>query len=176
MATLALLHTLSAGRRRARARGRLRVVEGGPPAETLGAHPELGPLATAVHDKFEAARVTVVLSDGDDPATGVVAACVGAPGLLGYRVPMVSAPVTGVLSPGEAAAIGLGGGARAKPWAFAQLPIAGEDGPLGELTLAARREDAFSPRELRLLERIAREEAPEFDRRRHALIPREIAE
>jgi hypothetical protein len=168
-----VLHLLAAARRREDARTRLRVVPAPAGADVLGPHPELGRLAATVQDTLAAEQVTVVVSDDAEPGTGVVAACVGAPGLLGNRVRVLAEPVSGFLTPGEAGALGLAG---EEPWAFAHLPIAGPLEPLGAVTVASRRPGAFGRRELRTLERLAREQAPEFDRRRHALIPRAIAD
>ena len=127
---------------------------------------DLGRLAAAVHDTLQIERVAVVVSDRDDPRTGVVAACLGVPGLLGNRVPVLSQPAAGLLGPGEVADLGLGDDAPdEEPWAFAQLPIMGTREPLGALTVASRRGREFDGAELRALERLAREEVPRFDRR-----------
>jgi hypothetical protein len=182
------LHLLAAARRREAAlRGarpaapgapaqRLRVAARRAAARTLREHPDLGRLAVAVHDTLEAERVAVVISDADEPGTGVVAACFGVTGMLGNRVPVVAEPATGLLSADEVAELGLGDGdPDEEPWAVAQLPIAGADELLGALAVASRRERVFDASDLRLLERLAREGAPRFDRRHKAMIPRAMA-
>jgi hypothetical protein len=183
------LHLLAAARRReaalrgarpaaagAHAPQRLRVAARRAAARTLREHPDLGRLAVAVHDTLEAERVAVVISDADEPGTGVVAACFGVTGMLGSRVPVVAEPATGLLSADEVAELGLGDGdPDEEPWAVAQLPIAGADELLGALAVASRRERVFDASDLRLLERLAREGAPRFDRRHKAMIPRAMA-
>ena len=183
------LHLLAAARRREAAlRGarpaapgapaprRLPVAKRLPAARTLREHPDLGRLAVTVHDTLEAERVAVVLSDADAPGTGVVAACFGVRGMLGSRVPVLAEPATGLLSADEVAELGLGDGdPDDEPWAVAQLPIAGGDELLGALAVASRRKREFDASDLRVLERLAREGAPRFDRRRKAMIPRAMA-
>jgi hypothetical protein len=147
-------------------------------ARTLVAHPDLGRLAATVHDTLEVERVAVVVSDADEPGTGVVAACFGVPGLLGNRVPVLDEPATGLLYASDVAALGIGDGdgePDEEPWAVAQLPITGRNQLLGALTVASRREREFSDYDLRVLERLAREGAPQFDRRRRAQVPKAIA-
>jgi hypothetical protein len=168
-----VLHLLVAARRCEEARGRLRAVPDPPAAAVLGAHAGLGRLVATVQDTLAAEQVTVVVTDDAEPGTGVVAACVGAPGLLGNRVRVLPEPVSAFLTAGEAAALGLAG---QEPWAFVHLPIPGPLEPAGALTVAARRAGVFGRGDLRMLERLAREGAPEFDRRRHALIPRALVE
>jgi GAF domain len=185
-----VLHLLGAARRREKAMTptapaaprprRLRRPQGmtrrAPTTMVLGADPDLGRLAAAVHDTLDVKRVAVVVTDADKPGTGVVAACLGVPGLLGNRLPLVAEPATGLLTSGEVADLGFGDSDHGEePWAFAQLPITGTDDVLGAVTVASQRDREFDDADLRVLERLAREQAPRFDRRSHALLPRAIA-
>jgi hypothetical protein len=146
------------------------------PVEMLPAHVPLGRLAVELRDSFDVEQVSVVVSDPEDPGIGVVGACLGAPGLLGSRIPVVTEPTTGLLNAAEAAALGLGeDGEDDAPWTYAHVPIPGADGLLGAVTVATRRSREFRERDLVALERVARQRTPQFDRRRHSLLPRAIA-
>ena len=184
-----VLHLLAASKRREEATvlpesapanrrrfQRARIVAPPQAAAMPEAHPDLGRLATTVGDTLDVERVAIVLSDVDEPGTGVVAACYGVPRLLGHRVPVLSEPATGLLTAAELAELGLrDGDPDEELWAVAQLPITGTDELLGALAVASRSEREFTGDDLCVLERLAREGAPQFDRRRHALIPRVMA-
>jgi hypothetical protein len=147
------------------------------PVEMLPAHVPLGRLAVELRDSLDVERVSVVVSDPRVPGTGVVGACLGAPGLLGSRIPVVDEAATGLLNASEATAVGLGDGHEdGAPWTYAHVPIAGTDDELlGAVTVATRRFRQFGERDLRTVERVARERAPQFDRRRFAILPRATA-
>jgi hypothetical protein len=144
-------------------RGRMRWAA---PVDMLPEHEELGEVAAHIRHMLGVERVSVVLAgDSDD---GLVAACVNAPGLLGARVPVEPRASTGLLSSDEAAAMGLVGetpGGAA--WTYAHVPLNGPDGVTGAVNVAARRVLAFTSGEMKLIERLARRGAPQFERRRH---------
>ena len=128
-------------------------------------HAALARVAAEVCETLQAERVAVVLSDPDEPHTGVIRACLGAPGLLGSRVPVEPTPATGVLGAPDAPTLGLAQPAESEAWTYAHVPIAGPDDVLGTVT-AARRSRAFAQADLALIEHVARRGARPFDRRR----------
>jgi hypothetical protein len=135
------------------------------PVDMLPEHEELGHVAAHIRDMLGVERVSMILAEGSDG--GLVAACINAPGLLGERVPVEPKPATGLLSSDEAAAMGLigetPGGAS---WTYAYVPLYGPDGVTGAVNVAARRMLAFTSGEMKLMERLARRGAPQFERRR----------
>jgi GAF domain-containing protein len=137
-----------------------------PTAETLPAQGFLGRFADDLADLLAVDRVTVAMTDPARPDTGVIAACLGAPGVLGRHVPLPTEPATGYKSADEAVALGLGEDGRELPWSYAHVPIAASGELLGAVTVVSRRPRAFSERELVGVERLARRRVPEFDRRR----------
>jgi GAF domain-containing protein len=123
-------------------------------------------LAAELRWALGAERVTVVLADPYEPAGGRVRACAGAPGLVGRRVRMATTPRTGVVRPAEAAGFGLAD-ADACPaaWTFAHVPLDGDGRLVGAIT-AASRSRTFTDDDLTVIERVARNRARPFDRRR----------
>ena len=136
------------------------------PVDMLPDHEELAQVAAQVRQILGVERVSVILADDD--RSGHVAACVNAPGLVGARVPVEPKRATGMLDGDEAAALGLigetPGGAS---WTYAHVPLHGPDGVTGAISVAARRVLAFTSGEMKLIERLARRGAPEFERRRN---------
>jgi hypothetical protein len=155
-----VLSLLAAAKRGDEALGR-----SGPSVEVLRDREPLGRIAADVHHLLGAERVTVIVGEGEHRESGLVAACFGAPGLLGARIPVAAETSAGVLHPEEAAALGLAGGTS---WSFAHIPLDGPEGVSGAITVATRRPNAFTPGELGRIERLARRGAPEFERRRFA--------
>jgi hypothetical protein len=149
--------------------------EPGSPVQVLPTHVPLAGVAVAVRDQLGAERVTVVVSDPGEPQTGLVCACLGAPGQLGRRVPVETSPATMVLDPVEAAALGLPADPAELPWTLAHLPLSGPSGLLGAVTVAGRRPRAYTEGEVGSIERLARHGARHFDRRRHRRTPRTTA-
>jgi signal transduction protein with GAF and PtsI domain len=134
--------------------------------EALPAHGALGRLVADVRSALDVDRVTVVVSDPAEPASGLVGACIGARGLVGSRVHVEAEPVTGTLSAAQAAVLGLAAETDDDgPWTYAYVPIAGGDEVLGAVTVASRRARAFTQRELTSIECLARRGAGQFDRR-----------
>ena len=136
------------------------------PVETLPGHEPLGLVAAQLRDLLCVERVSIVVADPDRPGIGRVGACVGAPGLLGERVPVESAAATAVLGAEEAAVLGLTGASAGKAsWTFAHVPL---DGPGGAAAPHRGR-----PPDPRLQQRRAAVDrahrargAPHFERRR----------
>ena len=139
-----------------------------PTARALPGHLPLAAVATAVHERLGAERIAVVVSDPDDPASGTVCAALGAPELLGSRVLVETAPAVGLLQPPQAEALGLAvaPGGDDSPWAFAHVPLIGSAAVSGAVTVAARRPVAFGEHDIDAIERLARDGARHFDRRR----------
>jgi hypothetical protein len=133
--------------------------------ETLPDHDVLGRVAAEVCAALQAERVSVVLSDPNKPTTGVIRACVGAPGLLGSRVLVEATPAVGALGASEAPILGLARQARSEAWTYAHVPIAGPREVVGAVT-AASRSRTFAEADLALIERVARRGGRPFDRRR----------
>lgn len=127
----------------------------------------LGRVAAEVREALGAERVAVVLSDPDEPTTGVVGACLGAPGLLGSRVPVGPTRATGVLQAQQASVLGLPRELGSDAWRFAHVPIAGTGNVIGAVT-AASRSHTFAQADLRLIEHVARGGSGLFDRRARA--------
>jgi hypothetical protein len=143
------------------------------PVEALPGHGFLGRLAADLAEMLCVERVTVAIADPDHADAGIVAACVGAPGVLGRHAPLPTERATGVKSAAEAAALGLGAdGDHELPWSYAHVPIAGTCEVLGAVTVVSRRARAFTEQDLIFVERIARRRVPEFDRRRRGRVPR----
>ena len=138
-----------------------------PSPEALPNHGFLARLAGDVAEMLRVERVTVAIADPEHADTGIVAACLGAPGTLGMRLPLPTACVTGVKSAAEAATLGLGEDEeRELPWSFAHVPIAGfSEESLGAVTVVSRRARAFTEQDLLSIEKLARRRVPEFDRR-----------
>jgi len=81
--------------------------------------------------------------------------------------PVEEAPATRILSRAEAAALGFGpAGEQETPWALAHVPIARYGEVLGAVVVASHRPRTFTERELSFIERLARRDARDFDRRR----------
>jgi hypothetical protein len=139
-----------------------------PTARALPGHQPLAHVATAVHERLGAERITVVVSDPDDPASGTVCATLGAPELLGSRVPVEKAVSVGLLQSPQAEALGLAVAPDPddSPWAFAHVPLTGTAAVAGAVTVAARRAVAFGEHDIDAIERLARDGARHFDRRR----------
>ena len=137
------------------------------PVETLAGHETLGLLATDLRDELGAERVAVIAADPDRADEWRVAACTGAPGLLGSRLPVAARRASRTIGPEEASALGLPGDAS---WTYAHVPLTGTSGTSGAVMVATRRELPFSPAELTRIERLARTRAPEFERRRRARV------
>ena len=135
--------------------------------EALPGRGFLGRLAADLAEMLRVDRVTVAVADLGRADVGVVAACVGAPGVLGTHVPLRAERATGFKSAAEAASLGLGEDDEPElPWSFAQVPIAGTSELLGTVTVVSRRARCFTEQELIFIERITRRRVPEFDRRR----------
>jgi hypothetical protein len=136
--------------------------------ETPPSSASLGPIATAVGDELDAECVIVVVTVPGDPGVGVVRASLGAPALLGSRVPVNGVPATGALDPEEAATLGLLSDREGDlPWTFAHVPIAGaHDEVVGTVTVASRRSQPFADEDVRFIERVASRGASRFARRR----------
>jgi hypothetical protein len=135
--------------------------------ETLPGHGFLGRLVGDLAEMLRLDRVAVVVADPGRSDVGVVAACVGAPGMLGTHIPLCAVSVAGFKSAVEAAHLGLGGGVEPElPWSFARVPIAGTTELLGTVTVVSRWARCFTEQDLIFIERIARRRVPEFDRRR----------
>jgi hypothetical protein len=170
MVAVVVLAMLTAGKRADEAMAREPLPAG--PIEILPAHAALGHVAAEVRDALAVERVTVIVADPEEPHTGVVGACLGAPGLLGLRVPVEDKAATGVLGPAEAVVLGLTGDAGADDsWTFAHVPLDCAGWRRGAVAVAARRLLAFSTGEMNAIERLARRGAPDFDRRRRARTP-----
>lgn len=133
--------------------------------DALGEHAALGRIAADVHALLGAERVTVIVAAGTRHDCGLVSACIGAPGLLGARVPLPAETATGVLDPESAGALGLPPGAS---WSFANLPLDGPEGVVGAIGVATRRPTAFTRAELERIVQLARRGAPAFERRYRA--------
>jgi hypothetical protein len=121
--------------------------------EMLPDEEALGQLVGEVAIALGAERVVVMIADAGEPSTGVVAACLGTPGLVGRRVPMPTEPATGVV----------------EDWNFAQIPLHGRVAAAGAVAVAALEPRSFTPRDLGFVEQLARSQLRRFDRRR---IPR----
>ncbi len=133
--------------------------------DVLPGHEELGDLADRIRHMLGVEQICVVV--GDEHASGLVAACIDAPGRLGARTPVGRRAVTGLLDRDEAAAYGLHGETPGgASWSYAHVPLHGPDGLTGAIDVAARRVLPFSSGELRLIERLARRGTPRFERRR----------
>jgi hypothetical protein len=115
-----------------------------------------GQFAGEVAIELGAERVIVVIGDPAEPSTGVVAACLGTPGLVGRRLPMPSEPAHGVV----------------QDWQFAQIPLKGMAERAGAVAVASPGRRSFTDRELGFVERLARSQLAQFDRRR---VPRKPA-
>lgn len=137
------------------------------PVEMLPGADSLGRLAAELRDTLRADRVAVIVAEPDRGEEWHVAACVGAPGLLGSRLPVAARPTTQTIGPDEASALGLTGNAC---WTYAHVPMTGPSGTAGAVMVASRREIPFSAGEMRLIERLARMGAPEFERRRRTRV------
>jgi hypothetical protein len=135
--------------------------------EAFPDHAALGRVAAEICDVLQAERVSVVLTDPAEPSTGVVRACLGAPGVLGSRVPVEPRSATGVLGATEASVLGLAPEAGSPAWQFAHVPIAEMGDVVGAVT-AASRSRTFAEADLTLIEHVARGGARPFDRRRIA--------
>jgi hypothetical protein len=134
------------------------------PLEALPGHGFLGLLAVDLREALRVDRVTVVVADPAACGGGIVAACLGAPGMLGRHVPLLEEPATGYKSPAEAAALGLAGeGERELPWSFAYVPIAPAGQPIGAVTLVSRRARIFTDRDLSFVQRLASRRAAQFE-------------
>jgi hypothetical protein len=144
-----------------------------PSPEALPNQGFLARLAGDVAEMLRVDRVTVAIPDPEHADTGIVAACLGAPGMLGMRLPLPTTSATGVKSAAEVAALGLGEDEdRELPWSFAHVPIAGfAEESLGAVTVVSRRARAFSEQDLLFIEKLARRRVPEFDRRRGRRTP-----
>lgn len=137
------------------------------PLVLLPGDAHLGRLATELQHGLDVERVAVLVSDLGESAFGQVRACLGTPGLLGCLLPVEEAPATRILSRAEAAALGFGpAGEQETPWALAHVPIARYGEVLGAVVVASHRPRTFTERELSFIERLARRDAREFDRRR----------
>lgn len=138
------------------------------PVEVLDDDDGFGRLAAQVRDRLAVERVTVIVAEDSSADMGIVAACLGAPGQLGQRIPLVDTPSTGLLTPDEAAALSLTGATPGgASWSYAHVPLDGPDGVRGAVMVAARRVLAFSSGEMTQIERLARRGAPRFERRGH---------
>jgi hypothetical protein len=134
--------------------------------DALRADRSLADVARQVHWALGAERVTVVLAESHEPATGKVGACVGAPGLVGSRVRVGAARGTGVVRPVDALGLGLAGGdVCPAAWTFAHVPLSGNGHLVGAVT-AASRSRTFTDEDLAVIERVARNRGRPFDRRR----------
>jgi GAF domain-containing protein len=141
----------------------------------LPAELSLDRVVAQVHRAFEADHVTVVVADPEEPAMGRIEACLGAPSLVGRRIPVERTPATGVVGAPQAERLGLAPERQAgKPWRFAHVPIAGEGETLGTVTVA-RRSRAFDGRDLEFIEHLARSGAHQFDRRSSPREPERVA-
>jgi hypothetical protein len=125
-----------------------------------------GPIASAVGEELGAECVIVVVTVPGDPGIGVVRTSLGAPALLGSRVPVHGVASAGVLDPEEAAVLGLVGDGEADvPWTFAHVPIAGaHDDVVGTVTVASRRSRPFTEEDISFIERVAGRGASRFAR------------
>jgi hypothetical protein len=137
------------------------------PVEVLPGADALGRLAAELRDTLRADRVAVIVADFDRGEEWRVAACAGAPGLLGSRLPVAARPTTRTIGPDEASALGLPGDGC---WSYAHVPMTGSSGTAGAVMVASRREIPYSQGEMRLIERLARSGVPEFERRRRARV------
>jgi hypothetical protein len=138
-----------------------------PAVETLPGHEPLDLLTAELRDAFGAERIAVIAADPDRAGEWRVAACTGAPGLLGSRLPIAARRTSRTIGPEEASALGLPGDGW---WTYAHVPLTGVTGTAGAVMVATRRRLPFSPAELTLIERLARTRAPEFERRRQARV------
>jgi hypothetical protein len=146
-------------------RGRVRWAT---PVEILPDHEMLGGVAAEVRAVLGVEQVTVALADGQYRDTGIVGACINAPGLLGERVPIEAMADTGFLPPEEAEDLGLTGDTPGgASWTYAHVPLHGPAGVSGAVTVTARRMLPFTTGEIRQIERVARRGAPQFERRRN---------
>jgi hypothetical protein len=123
--------------------------------EVLREDEALGQFAGEVAIALGAERVVVMIGDRAEPSTGVVAACLGAPGLVGRRGPMPTEPASGVV----------------QDWNFAQIPLDGVVEAAGAVSVATPGPRSFTDRDLGLVERLARSQVPLFDRRRAPRAP-----
>ena len=144
-----------------------------PSPEALPNHGFMARLAGDVAEMLRAERVTVAIADPDHADEGIVAACLGAPGTLGMRLPLPTERATGFKSAAEAATLGLGEDEEhSLPWSFAHVPIAGlSEESLGAVTVVSRRTRAFNEQDLLSIEKLARRRVPEFDRRQGRRTP-----
>src|SRR4051794_20981415 len=78
-----------------------------PPAEVLPGHEALASLAEELRDALRAERVAVIVADVDRIDGWRVAACIGAPGLLGSRLPVAERRASRTIGAEEAGALGL---------------------------------------------------------------------
>jgi hypothetical protein len=124
--------------------------------EMLPGDTGLGQFTGEVAIELGAERVIVVIGNPAEPSTGVVAACLGTPGLVGQRVPMPTERATGV----------------AQDWHFAQIPLKGMAEAAGAVAVASPGRRSFTDGDLGLVERLARSQLAQFDRRR---VPRSPA-
>jgi hypothetical protein len=122
----------------------------GGPIEMLPDDEGLGQFAGEVAIELGAERVVVVIGDPAEPSTGVVAACLGTPGMVGRRVPMPTEPAMGA----------------AQDWNFAQIPLNGIAEGTGAVAVASPRPRSFTERDLGFVERLARSRLARFDRYR----------
>jgi hypothetical protein len=123
---------------------------GAEPIEMLPDGEALGQFAGEVAIALGAERVVVVIGDDVEASTGVVAACLGTPGLVGRRVPLPTELATGVV----------------EDWNFAQIPLTGDLEAKGVVAVAAPEPHAFTDRDLGFVEALARSQLRLFDRRR----------
>jgi hypothetical protein len=137
------------------------------PVEVIAGYDALGRLAAELRDTLRADRVAVIVAEPDRGEEWRVAACAGAPGLLGSRLPVASRPASRTIGAEEASALGLTGDGC---WTYAHVPLVGPSGTAGAVMVASRRELPFSRGELGLIERLARTSAPEFERRRQTRV------
>ena len=134
--------------------------------EALPDHPALAGVVAEVRDLLDVEQMTVIVGEeaGDRAEDGVVGACLGAPGLLGTRVPLAHHADIGVVS---SKAVPRGRFRAQRTLAYAHFPLDGTEGISGAIVIAARRSREFTRGELKAVERLARHGAPEFERRRH---------
>lgn len=130
-------------------------------------------LAADVHAILAVDRVTVVVSDDDEPGSGRVQACFGPGRFIGSRISVIPEPVTGPMTPAGAVALGIGDAEESRgTWTFAQVPIGGPAEPLGAITVACRGAREFTEHDLDTVERLARSRASLFQRGDQPRTPR----
>ena len=134
--------------------------------ETPPSRVSLSPIATALGDELDAECVIVVVTVPGDPGIGVVRTSLGAPGLLGSRVPVNGVAAAGLLDAEEAATLGLVSDREPDlPWTFAHVPLPGtHDEVMGTVTVASRRSQPFTEEDVRFIERVASRGASRFAR------------